>query len=99
MIVFSCFQCYVLVLRVSEHGQVPAQDAGDDDHGAAAVTDDRRLRHQHLGAQLHVLALSHQLSHQPDQPQALHGHVLLILRTLRTVLLQSVPLPQNWQKG
>lgn len=94
------FQCNVLVLRAGEHGQVPAEDAGDDHHGAAADADDRGLRHQRVGAQLHGHHRhAHQLPHQPDQHQALHGHVLLVLRPLRTVLLQSLPLPQNWQEG
>lgn len=50
---FSYFQCDVLVLRPSEYGQVPTQVPRDDHHLPAADADDRRLRHQRVGPQLH----------------------------------------------
>lgn len=52
MDLFSRFQCYVLVLRSSEYGQVPTQVPRDDDHLHAANADDRGLLHQRVGPQL-----------------------------------------------
>lgn len=88
---FSLFQCDVLVLRPCEHGQVPSQIPGDDHHLPAAVADDRRLLHQRVGPQLLSHRAPRQLRHQPNQHQALHGHVLFVLRPLRTILLQGLP--------
>lgn len=95
----SLSQCDVLVLRAGQHGQVPAEDVRDDHHGAAAHADDRRVRGQHLGAQLHGDRAASHVRHQQNQHQTLHGHVLLILNTVRAVLLQGVPSPQTDEEG
>lgn len=95
---FFLFQCDVLILRAGEHGQVPSQISGHDHHLPAAHPDDCRLLHQLMGSQLHHL-LDRLLRHQPLQHQTLHGHVLLLLRPLRPLLLQSLPLTQTRQEG